>query len=167
MEATTEVAQESSFERFFTDGYVRLVRAMYLLTGSMAEAEDLAQEAMARVYERWERVQRMESPDGYAFRIAFNLNRRRARRVAAFAHRFVVHPAVPRDPAALAEARNDIMRALLALPIGQRQALVLAELLGMPAEEVGRLLRIRPGTVRMRLHRARESFKKNLGEGYE
>jgi hypothetical protein len=55
MEATTEVAQESSFERFFTDGYVRLVRAMYLLTGSMAEAEDLAQEAMARVYERWER----------------------------------------------------------------------------------------------------------------
>lgn len=166
VEATTEVTRDSSFEQFFSSTYVRLVRALYLLTGTIAEAEDLAQEAMARVYERWERVRRMESPEGYAFRTAFNLNRRRALR-QAFARRFAVHPEASDDPAALAEVRTDVMRALLALPTGQRQALVLAELLGMAPVEVARVLRIPPGSARMRLHRARASFRKQLGEGYE
>ncbi|HEV8420016.1 MAG TPA: sigma factor, partial [Actinomycetota bacterium] len=77
-EAATEVAPGLSFEQFFASGYARLLRAMYLLTGSIAEADDIAQESMARVYERWERVRRMQSPQGYVFRTALNLNRRRS-----------------------------------------------------------------------------------------
>jgi DNA-directed RNA polymerase specialized sigma24 family protein len=42
-----------------------------------AEAEDVAQEAMVRGYERWDRVQRADSPAAYVFRTTLNLNRKR------------------------------------------------------------------------------------------
>jgi RNA polymerase sigma-70 factor (ECF subfamily) len=44
------------FEEFFRAEYGRLVRTVYLLTRNGAEAEEIAQEAMARTYERWDRV---------------------------------------------------------------------------------------------------------------
>jgi RNA polymerase sigma-70 factor (ECF subfamily) len=68
------------FDDFFADEYPRLGRALYLLTGNREEAEDLAQESMARAYERWDRIQRMASPAGYVYRVATNLHRRRWRR---------------------------------------------------------------------------------------
>jgi RNA polymerase sigma-70 factor (ECF subfamily) len=59
------------------------------------------------------------------------------------------------------------MRALMSLPPGQRQALVLTEWLGLDSAEAGRVLGIRPSSVRARIHRARVAFKEALGEGYE
>lgn len=53
-----------SFEEFFEAEHVRLGRALYLLTGSTAEADELSQEAFVRVYERWDRVRDMTSPEG-------------------------------------------------------------------------------------------------------
>jgi DNA-directed RNA polymerase specialized sigma24 family protein len=47
------------------------VRALVIVSGAEAEAEDLAQEAFARALERWERVRVMESPVGYVYRTAF------------------------------------------------------------------------------------------------
>ena len=38
------------FDEFFDTEHVRLSRALYLLTGSASEADDLTQEAMVRVY---------------------------------------------------------------------------------------------------------------------
>jgi DNA-directed RNA polymerase specialized sigma24 family protein len=40
------------FEEFFRAEYPGLVRSLYLLTADLGEAEELAQEAMARVFER-------------------------------------------------------------------------------------------------------------------
>jgi len=53
---------------------------MYLLTGDRREAEDLAQEALVRAFERWSRVRSMANPPGYVYRTAINLNRNRLRR---------------------------------------------------------------------------------------
>ena len=61
--AVTEARlNELSFEEVFSTEYRRLVQAVYLVCGSLAEAEDIAQESLARAYERWERIARMESP---------------------------------------------------------------------------------------------------------
>jgi hypothetical protein len=54
--ATAEAAVDRvslTFEAFFEREYAPLVRLAYLLSGDRAEAEEIAQEAMARVYERW------------------------------------------------------------------------------------------------------------------
>jgi RNA polymerase sigma-70 factor (ECF subfamily) len=58
------VAKGLDFEEFFREEYQRVVRALYLLAADQGEAEELAQEAMARVYERWDWVKTMESPGG-------------------------------------------------------------------------------------------------------
>jgi hypothetical protein len=43
------------FEAFFQAEYERLLRTMFVHCRSRSEAEDLAQETMARVFERWDR----------------------------------------------------------------------------------------------------------------
>lgn len=163
--ALTEASPaERSFEDLFADEYPRLVRALYLMCGNVAEAEDLAQEALARAFERWDRVSRMDSPVGYVYRIAMNLHRRRMRRERLLR----LKPPVSTEPeeTAAVEARTDVMAALLDLPPELRAALVLSELLGMSSEEAGRAMGIKAGSARARLHRARAAFRERIGEDY-
>lgn len=149
------------FRAFFEHERVRLVRATLLLTGNVAEAEDLAQEALARVLERWDRVSDMESPEGYLYRTALNLNRKRLRRMTIAARR--VLGVSDHDALAAAEDRVDVLRAVASLPRPQREALVLVVWLGYGTEEAGTLLGIEPGSVRGRLHRARQALRRQLG----
>ena len=149
------------FEEFFYAEHVRLSRALYLLTGSDAEADDLTQEAMVRVFERWDRVQQMDSPQGYLFRTALNLHRSRLRRMATRA-RHIVAPTPSPDPAEVAEDRDSLTRTLGSLPTGQREALVLVEWLGMDQQEAAATMRIRPGSVRARLSRAKADLRRML-----
>jgi RNA polymerase sigma factor (sigma-70 family) len=155
-------AETPDFGDFFAEQYRRLARACLLLTGSAAEAEDLAQEAMARVLERWDRVARMDDPEGYLYRTAMNLHRNAVRRLAVAARR-AVHHAPDADPDA-SERRLDLLRAIRTLPRTQREALVLVEWHGFTAEEAGRILGIEPASVRGRLHRARANLRERYGD---
>jgi RNA polymerase sigma-70 factor (sigma-E family) len=61
-----------------------LARSAYLLTGDTQLAEDLLQETLTRVAQKWRRVVREGSPDAYARRVMHNLcidawRRRRSR----------------------------------------------------------------------------------------
>ena len=150
-----------SFEEFFQAEHVRLARALYLLTGSAAEADELTQEAMVRVYERWDRVGQMDSPQGYLFRTAMNLHRSRLRGLASRA-RHILQPTPSPDPAEVVQSRDILARALASLPTGQREAVVLVEWLGMDQNETGAALRIKPGSVRARLSRARADLRRML-----
>jgi RNA polymerase sigma factor (sigma-70 family) len=155
------------FEAFFEAVYPPLSRALFLLTNDAAEAEDLAQEALARAFERWERVRRMDSPQGYVYRTALNLNRNRLRHLRMRARRALhvgagVHPA---EPEGVAESRDEVRRALAALSVEQRDALILVDWLGLDAEEAGRVLRIEAASVRGRLHRARTTLRERFGGG--
>lgn len=149
------------FGEFFSREYSRLGRACLLLTGNTAEAEDLAQEAFARVYGRWDEVGSMDSPDGYLFRTALNLNRKRLRSLDVRARRFR-HP-VPRDELDVAEDRLDVLRAVAVLPRGQREALVLVEWLDWDIGEAAEILGIAEASVRGRLHRARRTLRERFG----
>jgi len=152
------------FEEFFRAGYPQLARACYLLTGDSVDAEDLAQETMARAFERWDRVGAMESPAGYLYRTAFNLNSKRIRSLAVRARRTFTD-ALSHDPADLAVTRDEVMVALDSLPKAQRQALVLVGWLGMDANEAGRVLGVAPASVRGRVHRARITLRAQTEEG--
>lgn len=160
-------AESMTFEAFFRAEYPGLARALLLLTGSAAEAEDLAQEALSRVYERWDSVRVMDSPAGYTYRAALNLHRSRLRRLAVRARRTVRTSGSEPDHAEAAGARADVLRAMREIPVPQRQALVLVEWLGMSAEEAGGVLGIAAASVRGRCHRGRESLRRVLGETHE
>ena len=63
------------FERFCAAIYPRLVGSLSLAYGDRALAEELAQEALSRVLENWDRVQTVADADGYTFQTAFNVSR--------------------------------------------------------------------------------------------
>ena len=160
MEARTKALD---FESFFRAEYRRLFQALVMLVGDAFEAEEIAQETMTRVLERWDRVSTMDSPTGYAYRTALNLQRKRIRRLAVRAkRRFASIPTG--DVATDAGERQDVRRALASLPDAQREALVLVDWLDMDHEEAARTLGITPGNLRVRLHRARSALRDALGE---
>ena len=70
------------FETFFEREYPSVTRALVLLTGNGAEAEELAEDAFARAWSAWDRVGTMASPAGYVYKTALNLHRNRLRRLA-------------------------------------------------------------------------------------
>ena len=154
-----------TFELFFRSTYVRLARGLLLLTGDEADAEDIAQETMVRVFERWDRIAGMESPEGYAFRVALNAHRKRQRRMRLDARRGQ-HGTEGVDPIGRAETQQLILDAVGRLTLEQRRALVLVDWLGVPTEEAARVLRIEPASVRSRLHRARGALREYLGDDH-
>jgi RNA polymerase sigma-70 factor (ECF subfamily) len=158
-----QVAQRLEFEEFFRAAYPGLVRAFYVLTADLAEAEELAQEAMARAFERWERVGAMESPVGYLYRIGVNLNRHRLRHLAVRARRLL---AMARDAPSeqMPGVRREIAEAIASLSRGQREAFMLVEWLGLNAEEASRVLGIAPASVRSRVHRAKAVLRERLSD---
>ena len=96
-----------SFEELFLDVHDRLYRALYFITGSSADAEELMQDAFLKVWERWDQVGAMNDPVGYLYRTAMNLFRKRYRR-AVLAIRRSIGLASPRDDFADAEDRDEI-----------------------------------------------------------
>jgi RNA polymerase sigma-70 factor (ECF subfamily) len=155
------VSESLDFEEFFRGQFPGLVRALYLLVPDRSEAEELAQEAMARVFERWDRVRTMESPGGYVYETAVNLNRRRLRRLALRARKLLTLGAdasSTRPP----DETGELAEAIASLSEGQRVAFMLVEWLGMSSEEAGRILRIAPASVRSRVHRARGTLRDRL-----
>lgn len=61
-------------------------------------------------------------------------------------------------------ASRDLYLALSLLPAAERAVLELVAVDGLPVTEAAAALRIRPGTARVRLHRARNALKQALGE---
>jgi RNA polymerase sigma-70 factor (ECF subfamily) len=149
------------FEEFYREEFPGLVRAMFLLVPDVDEAQELAQEAMVRVYERWDRVAMMESPVGYLVRVATNLNRRRIRALALRTRRLRMLGAGQRD-VEIDPTRRDLADALSSLSVRLREAFMLVDWLGMSSVEAARILHIAPASVRSRVHRARRELRARL-----
>jgi RNA polymerase sigma factor (sigma-70 family) len=150
-----------TFEEFFEAEKGRLLRSLCLITGSTSEAEDLAQEAFTRVFERWDTVARMEDPAGYLHRAAMNLFRSQYRR-AALALKRATGRVPEQDVFKPVEDRDVVAKALSNLTPRQRAALVLTEALGYSGEETGQFLGIRASTVHALTHQARTALRANL-----
>jgi RNA polymerase sigma-70 factor, ECF subfamily len=106
---------------------------------------------------RWSRVGAYDLPEAWVRRVAVNLAgmaERSLRRRARALLRLGPPPVVP----ALSPELLDLQAALAALPLAQRQVIVLHHLVGLPVEEVARELRLATGTVRSRLARGRAAM---------
>jgi RNA polymerase sigma-70 factor (ECF subfamily) len=170
MEHPTAVAGETeidpapiSFDEFFLTERDGLHGALWLVTRNRHEAEEIAQDAFLKVWERWGRVEGMADPSGYLYRTAMNLWRSRGRR-AALALRKVVHQAPPEDDMRAVEERDVVIRALSQLTPRQRAAIVLVDLLGLTSDAAGQALGVRPSTVRVLAARARTVMREGMGE---
>jgi len=146
--------------------------AIYL-TRNPPEADDLVQETYLRAFRFAHRFQTGTHLRAWLFQILRNtfLTFYRLReREAAIADDGVpdwdvpmFHDA-PEDSASAMDAHTDLERALSRLPEEFRTVLLLAEVEGMPLEEVARVMSCPVGTVKSRIFRAKERLRGLLAD---
>jgi RNA polymerase sigma-70 factor (ECF subfamily) len=152
------VAEPRSFEDLFLEQHDRLYRALYFVTGSPDDAEELMQDAFLKLWERWDSVGEVEDPVAWLFRVALNGFRMRVRRARVAARR-LVPTASPRDPFEDVHIREDVLRMLRSLPQRQRAAIVLTEIFEYSSEQAAQILGIRPTTVRVLASQGRAALR--------
>jgi RNA polymerase sigma-70 factor (ECF subfamily) len=150
------------FDEFYRGTGPRVLAYLYAVGGDLAEAQDAAQEAYARAWERWSKVQTYVDPElwvrSVGWRILANRWRRLQRRGDAYRRLGLPEPlpAVKEDAVAL-------VAALRQLPTDQRVALVLFHLVDLPVVEIARQTGAPVGTVKARLSRGRAALATLLG----
>jgi RNA polymerase sigma-70 factor (sigma-E family) len=154
---------DTEFSEFFTSQYARLCWLGCALTGSAAQAEELAQEALVRIWWRWRLVGRPQDPASYVRRVLVNRHRSLLRRTAVEARSLA-----RRGPEDLALPAGDeramvLWQAVQALPVRQRVVLVLRFYEDRTEAEVAQLLGLQVGTVKSRAHRALARLRDQLG----
>jgi RNA polymerase sigma-70 factor (sigma-E family) len=155
---------DAEFREFFAREYARLCWLGFLLTGSAAEGEELAQEVLVRMWWRWRLGRRPADPARYARRVLVNRRRSLLRRAATEARSLartrpeeaVVRPADSERSLVLWEAVRD-------LPPRQRAVVVLRYKEDLSEAEVARLLGLPLGTVKSAAHRAMAQLRRRLG----
>jgi RNA polymerase sigma-70 factor (ECF subfamily) len=138
----------------------RLYRAAWALCGSREDAEDLVQDAFARVLAR-PRFLRSDDDLGYLLRVLrhsfVSSVRARARRphdLAPIDGTEIADPATARRPDELAETRQ-VYAAISTLPPNFRDALVAVDVVGLSYGEAAKGLGVKEATLTTRLYRAR------------
>jgi RNA polymerase sigma factor (sigma-70 family) len=152
-------------------------RVAFRLVGDRVEAEDLAQEALARAYASWRKVATYD--EAWVVRVTTNLAisrwRKHGRVVSAEAgdrstdgtggrsaeahgRRWAREPAAP-DPL----DRLELVAALRSLPRRQREVVALRYLADLSESEVAASLGCATGTVKQHAHRGLATLRRHLG----
>lgn len=153
-----------------------LVHFCYRMTGSVEEAEDLAQETFIRVHRYLNRLAPRAKFSTVIFGFARNLtlnylrdSKRRGRGKEAYTD-YDTDP-VDRIPdsrdrpdrkAGLREIEESVERGIEKLSVEHREVLVLREIHGLEYEAIAEITKCRMGTVKSRLARAREQLRQQI-----
>lgn len=153
------------FERFYSAEYGRVLAMLYAMTGDWWVAEELAQDAFARAFRRWDEVSGYTRPDSWVRTVAANLLRSRARRAGAErrARSRLREPEPVADPEPLPYELERFWRAVRELPRQQALAISLHFLEDRQPAEMAEILGCSPSTARVHLHRARGRLRSVLG----
>ena len=150
------------FEQFFREQEGQTVRLAHLITGSNVVGEEIAQEAFAAVYVRWEELR---EPVGYLRTSVVNRSRSYLRREAvARRGTRTIAATVQNTEDSYGDADGTLRSALAGLNERQRTAVVLRYWAGLSEREIATELGCRPGTVKSALSRAMDELRKVMGE---
>jgi len=172
--ARAQAGDVAAFEKLSGGYAARLFMLLLRLLGDRAEAEDVAQEVMLRAWQGIGRFQGRSSYFTWLYRIAVNeasrALERRSRRPAgvALSADELQLPAAPSDgPEHQAEARElreAIERALAALPMDLRTAIVLRDVEGLSTQEAAAIAGVSLAAFKSRLHQARLRVRAAIGD---
>jgi RNA polymerase sigma-70 factor (sigma-E family) len=156
---------EIDFRDFAAARSAGLFRGALVLTGNRETAEDLVQETLERAWSRWRTIAAKDSPEAYVRRIMVNLANDRWRRF----RRTVTHHdngdgdgAAAGDEYARVDSRDQLVRALQALPMRMRTVVVLRYFHNLSDAEIAADLGISTGTVRSQLARGIDRLRRQF-----
>ena len=149
---------EVLFHRWHGEAYAFCVRI-----AGRTHAEDLVQEAFLRVL-RYRRSYRGDAFKPWLLRVLRNacMDRLRAMgRERALAGRWTFETSRDAEPSPAFEDERlaRLERALNALPLAQREVIVLARWHDLPYDRIAEVLACSPGAARVRMHRALEKLR--------
>ena len=155
----------------FDDLFAVAYRAAFAVLGDRGDAEDVAQDSLAKALLKWRRVHGHALP--WVARVSTNaaIDRHRKRRRTLVSDGPIdvigqpTHGADPL-PSTLAEQRGDLVRALRALPHRQREIVVLRHLAGLTEAETATAMRTSIGNVKSSTHRALSKMRSELGSAW-
>ena len=135
-----------------------------------ADAEDVAQEALLRAYQSFDRLRDRNRFSGWLVRISFRLAldrlrsaKRRERRDALWSQpAHLPRPATAEDVAASNQFQGHLERALEELPEKLRLVLLLSAMDGYTIEEIAGIIGVPVGTVKSRIFIARKKLAEKL-----
>jgi RNA polymerase sigma-70 factor (sigma-E family) len=146
---------EAEFTEFAAITLRRLRRTAYLMCGDWHRAEDAAQDALVKVYRRWNRIERKDNLNGYAHRAVvtavFDQGRKPWRRERL--HDPDDDRATVPDLAGPVDDRLLVVQALATLPAGQRACVVLRHYADLSLEQTADVLGIGVGGVKSQTSR--------------
>ena len=151
----------------FCRRYQPMVRLAQLLLGDRASAEDVVQEAYARLHGRIASLSDPAGADAYLRVIVVNLARSAQRRRSLTRRHAAADPTAKDavDDGAQARAeREAVLVALQRIARRQRECLVLRYYLDLPQAEVAGVLGISQGSVKTHTSRGLAAMAKLLGE---
>lgn len=157
------------FEQVYIPLFPVIYRVAYRIVGSAEQAEDLCHEAFLKYMERARPLPDLQQTKYWLIRVVRNLSlnveKRRGRETRAYerVRRFgAMHAEGAEDVVMREETRSTVQRALGCLPHAMRTALVLKEYAGLNYREIGSIMGISEGNVKVRVFRARERLAREL-----
>jgi RNA polymerase sigma-70 factor, ECF subfamily len=170
--------RSATFERLIRPHLDRLYRFAWRLTGSKAEAEDLFQDVLVKLFGKLDELVDIEKPGSWISRVLYNHfidNRRRfARQRLVSVDEGQLPPGGvdsmpgPDSPERDAERADNIIRldkALAELSEEHRLVVLLHDAEGYKFKEIQEITGDPVGTLKSRLHRARARLRELLSDG--
>lgn len=171
-----------NYDEFFRREYPRLIPMLRAVTGDRQRAEDLAQEALWRAQQHWERISTYERPGAWVRRVALNASSnayRRQRREARALARVGGGARAGDDLGGgdpfgggrrgggsaeeVTAGDAEVWRHVRGLPDQQRFAIVLHYVEDRSVADIAEILECTEGTVKTHLSRGRAALARALG----
>ncbi|MBS1723192.1 MAG: RNA polymerase sigma factor [Armatimonadetes bacterium] len=173
--------RESEFHSLFRQSYRKVFNLAYRLSGNRADAEDLTQEAFYKAYRAFGSFQGDRPFENWILRIVsrvyLDMKRTKNRRVRTVSFDAPLHVDGGHDPvqfetadwamnpeqAFLSKGLNEELEwSLSRLSSEQRNLVWLADIKGVPYDQIAAKIQAPVGTVRSRLHRAHKQLRQLL-----
>jgi RNA polymerase sigma-70 factor (sigma-E family) len=154
---------DREFEELFAAEFSAVVRTVFVVCQDLGWAEDLTQEAFLELLRHWGRVARYDRPGAWVRRVAIRkavqVTRRESRR-SWFERRAAA--SIISDAPSPVRTDGNLWVAVRSLPAQQRAVVALFYYEDLSVEDVASVLDCSVSTVKVHLHRARETLRSRV-----
>jgi len=162
-EIPSSTSSDDSYIAFVRRSWQRNLTTARLLTGDPHRAEELLQDCLVKLYQRWRRVSRFDDPQAYLYRMLVNGNLSRWRRGSR--ELLVAESPERAAPQTQPHLPDEALRtALLTLSPRQRAVVVLRHYADLSEKETAAALKCSVGAVKAHQHRALARLRDLLSE---
>lgn len=157
--------EEKAYEALVCRHWEGVVRVVYRICGDLQMAEDAAQEAFLRGWQKLDTYRPEHAFRNWVYAIAVNLTLDALRKESRMTEMEALPPAMASEVEMAVERKDQVERvrkAVMDLPPASRAVLILREYERLSYQEIAAVLKIPAGTVMSRLNYARSRLREAL-----